>query len=165
VKKEVLFLSPEWVHQAAAAAQTARQTDREFAEMVSVFNLSLLYVITELPQELRNSENGDRLPIFVRLEKGGVRQLQIGADVPKEKIDFTVTSRYSVAKQIYTGQINVGTAFVNRMLDLEPMSKVYEDTKFTATSIVAGNRLIKIIRQIPTSFASEGKVTSSVSAN
>lgn len=164
MSKEVLFLSPEWVHQAAAAAQTARQTDTEFAEMVSGFNLSLLYVITELPKELKNS-HGDRLPIFVRLEKGGVRQLQIGADVPKEKIDFTVTSRYSVAKQIYTGQINVGTAFVNRLLELEPMSKVYEDPKFTATSIVAGNRLIKIIGQIPTAFAAENQAIAKVSSS
>ena len=153
--QEVLFLSQEWVHQAAATAQQARQTDKEFGQMVSGFNLSLLYIITELPQQLKNLYKTERLQVFVRLEKGGVRQLDVGADGLAEKADFTVTSKYNVARRIYQREINPGTAFVNQMLQVKPFEKVYDDPKFTANSIVAGNKLIKIISQIPTAFAPE----------
>ena len=153
--KEFLFLSQEWIHEAARTAQAARQTDENFAELTSGFSLSLLYVITELPQELKTYYNSHHVAIFVQLEKGMVRELEVGIGIPEDKIDFTVTTRYGVAKQLYLAKTDPGTLFVNRELSVEPMSRVYEDPKFSANCIVIANRMLKLTRQVPTVFVPE----------
>jgi len=81
-----------------------------------------------------------------------VRKIQIGTQLPVENTDFTVTSSYGVAKQIFEGELNAATSFINRQLTVEPLRTVYQKPNFAAKAIVTGNSLLKIARQVPTVF-------------
>jgi len=139
--------------------QAARLSDEEFRRMTSKYSLNLLYKISGLPAGLRQLYSGkDEIFFFIKLEKGSVRKLQIGSDVPNEKIDFIVSSNYDIAKQIFTGELSLATAFFNRQFKVEPQSRLYRNPRFAARAIVVGNRIFKIARQVPTHFLSEVSV-------
>jgi hypothetical protein len=92
--------------------------------------------------------------IFVRLHNGTVQKLGIGTRLPLgEKVDFTILSGYKEAKRIFTGETNPASAFVNRQIQVKPIREVYRRPRFTARSIVGGNLMLKVIRNIPTTFA------------
>jgi putative sterol carrier protein len=148
-----LFLSPEWVREEASVIQHARTTDKEWGERAREFSLDLVYMITGIPERLRKLYGGsDKIVVFVKLNEGTVKKLWTGTEVPNEEADFTVTSRYETAKKIFAGELNPATAFINREIKVEPMSRVYKDPKFTARSLVAGNQVLKIAKQLPTEF-------------
>lgn len=147
-----VFLSPGWVHHVARVVQAARARDKEFGKLASGFSLNLAYLITDVAEKTRKEYGGDRLVIFVGLDKGRIRKLDVSTELPQEKIDFTVTSNYEVAKRIFAGEVNVATSFINKEIKVEPMSRVYRNPRFTAKSIVAGNLMLKIARQVPTVF-------------
>jgi len=148
-----LFLSPEWVHEVTRVVQAARRTDEDFRKLAADFSLSLAYLITDIPRELQERYGGSQAVIFIQLDKGTVRKLRIGAELPQEKVDFTLISDYSVAKQIFQGELNPATSFINRQFRVEPLSKVYQRPKFAAKSVVAGNAILKIARRVPTVFS------------
>jgi len=153
---KLIFLSQEWLREVTKAVQAARITDEEFKRMTSNYTLNLLYKISGLPAGLRQLYSGkDEICFFIKLEKGSVRKLQIGTDMPNEKIDFTVLSNYEVAKQIVTGEVSLATAFFNRHFKVEPQSRLYRNPRFAAKTIVVGNRIFKIARQVPTHFLSD----------
>jgi len=155
LENKLLFLSQEWIREVTKTVQAARISDEEFKRMTSNFTLNLLYKISGLPAGLKQLYSGkDEICFFIKLEKGSVRKLQIGTDVPNEKIDFTVSSDYQIAKQIFTGELNLATAFFNRQFKVEPQSKLYRNPRFAARTIVVGNRIFKIARQVPTHFLS-----------
>lgn len=148
-----VFLSPEWVHEVTRSVQSARRNNEDFKRVASQFSLSLSYLISDIPEELQQYyPERDRIAIFVQLEEGTVRRLHIGPQ-PCEQADFTVASDYGLAKQIFQGDSNAVTCFMNGELSVEPLRRVYERPAFAAKSIVAGNLLLKIARQVPTSFA------------
>jgi putative sterol carrier protein len=156
MKDEYLFLSPEWVHQATRAIQAARSTDKNFGKLAQSFSMSLIYVVTELPQCLREVHGGPQLVVLVQLDKGTVRRLWLGTDVPGDKHDFIVSSSYSLAKQIFCGEGNPATAFIDRKFKVEPMSRVYQRPRFTAKAIVTGNAMLKVARRVATVFPPDG---------
>lgn len=146
------FLSREWVHEATHVVQAERTSNREFGKLTEGFSLNLLYFITNLSEHLASYYGSDQLTIFVQVDKGRVRKLSVGKDRPSEKIDFTVISDYSIAKQLFLGELNPATSFINRQIKVEPLSRVYLQPRLAASSIVAGNAILKITRRIPTSF-------------
>jgi putative sterol carrier protein len=155
LEKKLIFLSQEWIREVTKAVQAARISDEEFKRMTSNYSLNLLYKISGLPAGLRQLYSGkDEICFFIKLEKGSVRKLQIGTDVPNEKIDFTVSSNYDVAEQTVTGELNLATAFFNQQFKVEPQSRLYRNPRFAARTIVVGNRIFKIARQVPTHFLS-----------
>lgn len=121
----------------------------------SGYSLNLAYVFTELPFKLRElySNGQQQLVLFVQLDGGKVKKLWIRTELPGEKVDFTISSDYSVVNQIFQGKLNPATAFINRQLKVEPLSRVYRRPKFTAQSIVIANMLLKIAMRVPTRFA------------
>lgn len=150
-----VFLSPQWVQEASRTIQSAKRTDEYLGKMASRLNLGLVYIITDLPTELRHSIGESKMVIFVRLKKGAVQRLEIGTTVPKdEKIDFTILSDYQQAKSILLGETNPANAFVRRQIQVMPLKEVYRRPRFTAECIVGGNQMIQIIRKIPTIFPS-----------
>lgn len=159
MEKKFIFLSQEWLKEVTKAVQAARLSDEEFKRLTSNYTLNLLYKITELPAEVsRLYSNIDHLTFFIKLEKGSVRRLHIGTEPPNERIDFTVSSDYSTAKQIVKGETSLATAFLNRQFKVEPQSKLYRNPRFAARAIVVGNRIFKIARQVPTEFAADETV-------
>ncbi|MCL7387661.1 MAG: SCP2 sterol-binding domain-containing protein [Thaumarchaeota archaeon] len=156
MENKLIFLSQEWIHEVTKVVQAARIGDEEFKRMTSNFSLNLLYKISGLPAGLRQLYLGkDEICFFIKLEKGSVKKLQIGTNVPNEKIDFTVSSNYDVAKRIFTGELNLATAFFNQQFKVEPQSRLYRNPRFAARAIVVGNRIFKIARQVPTHFLSD----------
>lgn len=147
-----IFLSPEWVHEVTRVVQSARGADPNFRKLTQGFSLSLVYLITELPQVLREQHNGAQLAILVQLDKGTVRKLWLGITAPGDSVDFTVSSNYGLAKRIFAGEVNPATAFIDREIKVEPLRKVYQRPRFTARAITAGNALLKIARRVPTLF-------------
>ncbi len=154
MKEELLFLSPEWVHEVTKVVQGSIARDANLRKMTSGYSLNLAYVFTELPLKLKELySNGQQLVLFVQLDGGRVKKLWIRTELPEEKVDFTISSDYSVVNQIFQGKLNAAAAFINRQLKVEPMSRVYRRPKFTAKSIVIANQLLKIAMQVPTWFA------------
>ena len=159
-----LFLTPEWVHEATRAIQSARSTDKNFGKLAQSFSLSLIYVVTELPQCLREIHGGPQLVVLVQLDKGTVRRLWLGTEVPGDKHDFLVSSSYSLAKQIFCGEGNPATAFIDRQFKVEPMSRVYQRPRFTARAIVTGNAMLKVAKRVATVFPPDGGPKATTSA-
>ena len=156
LEKKLTFLSQEWIREVTKAVQAARLSDAEFRSITSNYSLNLLYRISGLPADLKKMYSGkDELCFFIKLEKGSVRKLQIGTEPPDEKIDFTVSSSYNIAKQIASGEISLANAFFSRQFRVEPQARLYRNPRFAARTIVVGNRIFKIARQVPTHFISE----------
>ena len=153
--QEYLFLAPEWVHEVTKVVQAARSTDENFGKLARGFSLTLVYVVTELPPSLCRLHNGPQLVALVQLDQGTVRRLWLGSEVPSEKYDFMISSRYPVAKRIWIGETNPATAFIDRQFKVEPLRRVYQRPKFTAKAIVTGNALLKIARRVPTTYPQE----------
>lgn len=150
--KKRLFLSPDWVDQAVKTVQLARVTDKQFRGLVRGLTLDLVYLIWDIPPSLRSFYSADRLTIFVELERGKLRNIWSGTEAPSKEADFTVGSDYETFKRIYVGQINAATAFVNRDIKVEPMSRIYRNPAFSARSISTGNHMLRILQQVPTAF-------------
>jgi putative sterol carrier protein len=154
MKEDLLFLSPKWVHEATKVVQGSIAKDKNLKKLTSDYNLDLAYVFTGLPVGLSELySNKQQLVLFVQLDRGRVKKLQIRTEAPDTKVDFTIFSEYSIVSQIFQGKLNPATAFVNRQLKVEPLSRVYRRPKFTAKSIVVANQLFKIAMQVPTKFA------------
>jgi len=149
---EYLFLSPEWVHEVVRVIQAARSGDQRFSEMTHDFNLNLVYQITGLPHRLNETHGGAQLVISIQLNKGIVKKLQLGTEMPEGKRDFTVTTNYMAAQQMFLGEANPATAFIDRQIKVEPLRRVYQRPKFTARAIVTANALLKIARSVPTVY-------------
>lgn len=158
MEESYLFLSQEWVHEVARVVQSARSSDANFKKLTQGFSLSLLYLITDLPQRLRELHNGTQLAILVQVDKGTVRKLVVGIDIPDDKVDFTITSKYDLAKRIFAGEVNAATAFIDREIKVDPMRRVYQRPRFTARAITTGNLLLKIARRVPTLYPSDNGV-------
>jgi len=152
MSKEYLFLSPEWVHEAVRVIQATRSGDQSFQEMTRDFNLNLVYQITDLPYRLREIHGGAQLVISIQLDKGMVKKLQLGTEMPEGKRDFTVTTNYTAAQQMFLGETNPATAFIDREIKVEPLRRVYQRPRFTAKAIVTANALLKIARSMPTIY-------------
>lgn len=154
MKEDLLFLSPEWVHEVTKVVQGNIAKDENLRKLASGYSLNLAYVFTELPFKLGELySNEHQLVLFVQLDGGRVKKLCIRTELPEEKVDFTISSDYSVVNQIFQGKLNPATAFINRQLKVEPLSRVYRRPKFTAKSIVIANQLLKIAMRVPTRFA------------
>jgi putative sterol carrier protein len=153
MEEELFFLSPEWIHKVTAVIQGTRSKDENFRKLTSGYSLNLAYVLTDLPLKLRELySNNNQAVLFVQLDKGRVKKLEIGTELPKEKTDFTITSTYNVVKQIFAGELNPASTFISGQLKVEPLSRVYSRPRFTAKSIVAANAMLKLARQVPTGF-------------
>jgi putative sterol carrier protein len=152
--EKFMFLSPQWIREAVKVVQGARSKDEEFRKLTSSYSLNLAYVITNIPPKLKELYSSEQIILFIQLDKGVVKDFEILAKPPTEKIDFTITSTYSTVKQIFLGQLSATAAFMNRQLKVEPFSTVYRRPRFTAKSIIVGNMILKFCSQIPTEYNS-----------
>jgi putative sterol carrier protein len=148
-----VFLSKNWVHNVVKAIEKAKAEDESFRSLTYGFSLTLAYVITDLPENLRSSYGSDKAAIFIELEDGFLKKLIIDKDVPTDKnIDFTVKSSYEIAKKMFLGELKPATAFIKRKVKIKPFMKLYRDPAFTAKSIITINAILKIIKDVPTIF-------------
>ncbi|MCL7388605.1 MAG: hypothetical protein LZ167_01260 [Thaumarchaeota archaeon] len=153
MEEKFILFSPEWIHEAIKTVQGARSKDMEFRKLTSGYSLSLAYIITDLPPKLRDLYGNDQITLFIRLDKGMVRDFKVLTEKPIEKTDFTITSTYPIAKQIFLGQLSIAAAFIDRQIKVEPLDVMYRKPRFTAKSIIVANKIVKLCQQIPTEYA------------
>jgi putative sterol carrier protein len=150
---KALFLSEEWVKRMGAAIEKAKATDAEVRSLASEFSLGVAYVITNLPERLREIYGRDRVAIYVELDEGVLKRFTAGQDVLKGKDpDFTVESRYETAKKIFLGEMNLASAFVRRAFKVKPFTKIYANPSFSARSLTTFNVLLKVMHTVETDF-------------
>ncbi len=152
MSEKLLFLSPEWVREAVRVVQGARTKDEEFNRLTSGYSLNLAYVITDIPPKLRELYSSEKITLFIQLDKGVVKNFKILTEPPAEKIDFTISSSYSVIKEIFLEKLSETAAFLNRQLKVEPLSMVYRRPRFASKSMIVANMILRFCRQIPTDY-------------
>ncbi len=150
--EEYLFLSKEWIYALTRAIEEAKREDAEFGELTKGFTLTVKYVITGLPKELREMYGSDKVVVYIKLVEGVLKRLSIGPQAEETEADFTVESRYEVAKALFSGRLNLGSAFVGRKIEVSPLRKLYLNPKFAAKSVVTANAILKIAAKMPTRF-------------
>jgi len=148
---ECVFLTKEWVKRVVAAIEHAKLTDEEVRSLASDFSLSVAYIINDLPEKL--GEQYGRKVVYVELNHGTTTCFTVGTDIPAgKKPDYVVESSYGVAKSIFQGELNPGTAFVKRLVKVRPLMKLYTNPAFTAKSLVTFNLLLNVMRNISTVY-------------
>lgn len=148
-----LFLTPEWIREVLRLVQAARRNNESFRLLTRGFTLNVAYVVQSLPEQLRAFYGGaDQAVVFVQLEKGAVRRFEIGAHLPSQAVDFTISSDYRIAKRIFQGELTPGSSFINRLVHVEPLEKLSRRPKFAARAIVVGNLILKFARRAQTVY-------------
>ncbi len=157
-EKPLAFLTQEWIYEVTRVVQGARAKDEELRKYTSDYSLNLAYVITDLPEKLKEIYTksakavSEKIVLFIKLDKGVVQKLEIGIEIPQENIDFTIYSTHDTAKKIFTEKLNPASAFIRKQLKVEPIGKIYKMPRFTAKSIITGNMILKYARLVPTDF-------------
>lgn len=148
-----VFLSEDWVKKIGAVIEKAKATDKEVMDLASEFSLDVAYKIEELPKRLSDLYGSERITIYVELDKGILKKFTAERDVPSEKDpDFTVESKYSIAKKIFLGEMNLASAFVRRAFKVKPFRKIYANPSFSAKSLTTFNVLLKVMSQVVTEY-------------
>lgn len=152
MKRELLFLSNEWIREVTGVIQATRSTDKKFGELARDFTISLVYLVKELPRKLRVLHGGSQVAIQVQLVRGALAKMLVGTEISSNKNDYTVTTDYTTAKRMFLGDANPATAFIDGHVKVEPLRRVYQRPKFTSKAIVIAGAMQKIARHVPTIF-------------
>jgi putative sterol carrier protein len=149
VGKRYLFLSPEWVHEVAAAVQAAQKEDRYFRDLASAFTMRFACRIQGVPPELREMYGAVDVVVVVHLRKGSVQALDVRGEVPEENLDLVVTSDYRIAKRIASGKASTAASFLSGKVRVQPRKGRQRPLEL-AKSLVTATEVVKIARQVPT---------------
>ena len=146
-----LFLSKEWIYRATRLIEEAKSVDEDFKRKTRDFTLSVAYVVKDIPQILREMYSSETIRIYIELSEGKLKRLVIN---PEEELkpDFTVESKYEIARDIFSGKLSLGAAFVQRKIKVSPFMKLYANPSFTAKSLVTASAILKILSKIPTTY-------------
>lgn len=145
------FLSPKWVREATILVQRVRINDRAFGRLVNGLTLDLKYLVSNIPDHLRDIYGGNDMAIFVSLKQGEVKVIKTGAAI-NGRADFTVASSYDLFLKIFLGRVNAAVAFVNRDVRVEPKKRIYLNPAFSAQAIATGNYMLRILKGLPTRY-------------
>ena len=135
---EYVFLSPEWIHEVARAVQTAREADLYFRNLVAGISLKLAYVIREVPKPLRHCYGGDsQVTVFARIDKGAVRGLVVGKELPEDEAHVLVTTEYKTAKKLFLGESRPAATVLSGRLKAQPVNGFSEWPSLAVRSLSA----------------------------
>ena len=150
-------MSPEWIHAVARTLQSASKTNPYLKNLLSRFNLNLVYVVRKLPAQLRQSYGADQAVVLARVQKGAVAGVEVGAEMPSQPFHLVVTSDYKVARSMFLGQSSPVSSFMMRRLSVEPRDGfIAWWPKHVPKAIVTANMVLKVMRGVPTEFESRG---------
>lgn len=148
-----LFLSKAWMDKIVSAIEDARAIDPELMAKTSEFSLSVAYVVENLPQKLKDLYKSDKVVIYVEMEKGNLKQFNVGKEMPNEKFtDFIVTTNYEIAKKNFQGELNLLSTFIKRLVKVSPWRKISMNPTFTIKSLATMLALMKVMREVPTRY-------------
>jgi len=148
---QCLFLSPEWIHEVAAAVRRALGSDLYFRNLASMFTLRFACLVRDLPPELRQAYGAEVAVIVVNLQGGNVRKVEIRDEVPRDNIDLVITSDYRVAKGILLGRLSAPGSFLSGKVRVQPVNGLRRQLSI-AKSLVTASEVVKIARQVPAAF-------------
>ncbi len=150
VRRGLLFLSREWVSRAVAEIERAKKHDEEVRRRTSEFTLRVAYFVDGIPDELRRLYGSDNLVIVIGLDEGRLKEFRVegvGEDYDVGEVDYRIMSSYDTLKRIFSGEINVVQAYMNRLVKIDPFYKLYVNPRFTAKSLTTVSMLLDIIRR------------------
>jgi len=148
-----LFLSKEWMDKIVSAIEDARAIDPELMAKTSEFSLSVAYVVENLPEKLKDLYKSDKVVIYVEMEKGNLKQFNVGTEMPNEKFtDFFVTTKYEIARKNFQGELNLLSTFIKRLVKVSPWRKISMNPMFTIKSLATMIALMKVMREVPTIY-------------
>lgn len=147
-----VFLSKDWIIAFTRAVEEAKRSDEKFNSLTRGFTLTLKYIVVNLPGKLEKFYNDNKVVIFMHIVEGILKKLVIGPEAENMSADFTVESDYDVAKSLFSGDLNPGTAFTEQKIKVSPLANLYRDPSFTARAIITANAMLKIASKIPTVF-------------
>ncbi len=146
--EEFLFLTPEWMTKFV----TIIENDLEIRSKTSEFNLSIIYIIENLPQKLRELYDGDSVSIYAELDQGDIN-FTVTKEVPSEEtVDFIVTTDYEIAKKNFQGELNLLSTFIKRLIKVSPWRKISLNPAFTVKALSTVIAILKAIKKLPTVY-------------
>lgn len=147
-----LFLSPEWIDEVVASLRKSTRTDPYLKNILSAFTMRIVFVVQDLPDELREYYESDQAVIYARVEKGAIAKLKLAGELPGERYQMQVTCEYQLAQKIITGKASPVASFLKRRLLVEPVN-FPQWPKYVPKARIAVNLLLKLARRIPATFA------------
>lgn len=149
---ERTFLSPEWIFEVARAVESAKEKSLYLQNLLADYSLGATYVIRGIPGGLRHSYDGGEAVLFVRVDKGSVRRIAVGAKAHKTRVDVVVTMDYETARKLFAGKTKPAATLLSGRIKAVPRSGFQHWPKLAAKSIVTANQVLKIARTVPTVF-------------
>jgi hypothetical protein len=147
-----LFLSPEWVQEAVRTLQAACKSNPYLKNLVSRFNLNVVYLVRNLPPSLKQSYGSDQVVVLARLHKGAVTGVEVDTDMPKERYHLVVKSDYKVAQSLLLGQTSPVSSFFMRRLSVEAVDGFHQWPSYVPKAIATANMVLRVMRGVPTEF-------------
>jgi putative sterol carrier protein len=149
-RKGLLFLSKEWVSKAIAEIEKAKKYNEEVRRKTSEFTVKIAYIVTDIPNILGELYDSKDIVIFIGLDEGRLTEFKVEGDIPSnmvEGVDYTIESDYETLKKIFMGKINVVSAYINKLVKIRPLHKLYINPRFTAKSLTTVSLLLNILRE------------------
>lgn len=67
------FLTKEWIYAATKAIEDAKKNNGEFTSLTRGFTLNIVYVVKDLPDELRKMYGSDEISVYIELIEGELK--------------------------------------------------------------------------------------------
>jgi len=146
------FLSPEWIDEVVAAVRRTTRTDPYYRNIFSRFTLGMVYVVRNLPPALRECYGSEQAVIFARVDKGQIKSVETGTELPEERHHLLVKSDYRVAQQIASGKTTPVNSFLRRKLIVQPVDFPQWPT-YVPKARIAVNLIVKLAKNVPATYA------------
>jgi len=146
--EEYLFMTPEWMTKFV----TIIEENPEIRSKTSEFNLSIIYIVENLPRELRELYGSDSVYIYAELDQGSISFTVEKEVVSEETVDFIVTADYEIAKKNFQGELDMLSTFIKRLIKIRPWHKISLNPVFTIKALVAVTAMLKAMRTVPTRY-------------
>ena len=151
--RNYVFLTLEWIHRAAEAVQSARQTDAYLKHLLADYSLRVTYIVGDLPDWMRRRYEGAcQAVVCVRLHRGSVREIRLAGTKTSNEADLVVNLSFDTAKNLFLGELSPARAILNRQVTAKPAAGFRRWPMIAAHSLVTASIVLKAVRKVPTVF-------------
>jgi len=149
--KNFIFLSREWITSAVLEIEKAKANNEELRKRLSGVNFRLAFKIIDIPPKLRELHGSDQIIVYLKIDNGDLTDFLLTNKAPKN-VDFTITAKYAIAKEIFEGKVDPLTAFTNFMVRVRPFRRLFSNPLSSAKLLSIANDLLKLVKNVPTIF-------------
>ena len=149
--KNFIFLSREWITSAVLEFEKAKANNEKLRKRLSGVNFRLAFKVIDIPPKLRELYGSDQIVAYFKIDNGDLKDFLLTNKAPKD-VDFTITAKYAIAKEIFEGKVDLLTAFTNFMVRVRPFQRLFSNPLSSAKLLSIANDLLKFVKNIPTIF-------------